>query len=88
MDVTNAIQTALRSRYPDITIVPGMSAGGTDGKHFRIGGVPTYGAGGAFIQLGDKVNAHGLNEKLRVSSFYEGLDHWIILIKTIAGPAE
>lgn len=84
-DVTGAISTALQARFPDIELVPSMSAGGTDGMHFRRADVPTYGAGALFAQLGD-VNAHGLNERVPVESFYGGLDHWIVIIKELAGP--
>ncbi|MBT8471723.1 MAG: M20/M25/M40 family metallo-hydrolase [Marinicaulis sp.] len=84
-DVTAALAKALHSRFPGLEIVPSMSAGGTDGMHFRRAGVPTYGAGGGFAKPGDTF-AHGLNERVQASSFYGGLDHWMILIKEIAGP--
>ncbi len=84
-DVTKALETALRARYPEITVVPSMSAGATDGKHFRAAGVPTYGAGGGFGFAGESENAHGLNERMRAEFFYAGLDHWIALIKDLAG---
>jgi len=84
-DVKAALEKSLRTRFADIEIVPSMSSGGTDGMHFRRGGVPTYGAGAMFATVGD-VNAHGLNERVLVESFYGGLDHWIMLIKDLAGP--
>lgn len=85
-DVTKALEAALRARYPEINVVPAMSSGATDGKHFRAAGVPTYGAGGGFGYVGESENAHGLNERMRTEFFYAGLDHWIILIKELAGP--
>jgi acetylornithine deacetylase/succinyl-diaminopimelate desuccinylase-like protein len=36
-------------------------------------GIPTYGMSGMFSVSGE-TNAHGLNEKLRVKSLYEGRD--------------
>ena len=87
-DVTNALLTALQTRYPDITIIPAMSSGGTDGMHFRRSGVPTYGAGGGFGVAGEPANAHGLNEKVKVDYFFEGLDHWQALIRELAGASE
>lgn len=84
-DVTNALRAALFTRYPDIGIVPSMSSGGSDGMHFRRAGVPTYGAGAAFIVLGESPNAHGLNERIGVDFFYEGLDHWMVIIRELAG---
>lgn len=87
-DVNAALSAAIRVRYSDAEIVPSMSSGGTDGMHFRRAGIPTFGASGRFVPHGYRANAHGLNESLPVSTFYEGLDHWINLIKVLAGPAE
>lgn len=84
-DVTGALLAALRPRYPDIEVVPAMSAGGTDGMHFRRAGVPTYGVGAGFSVAGESSNAHGLNERVRTDFFFAGLDHWIVIIKTLAG---
>ena len=36
-------------------------------------GIPTYGMSGMFSTTGE-TNAHGLNEKIRVKSLYEGRD--------------
>ncbi len=87
-DVTAALRAALEPRYPGITIVPAMSSGGTDGLHFRSAGIPTYGVGAGFGVAGEPANAHGLNERVPVSAFYDGLDHWLLMIKALAGPAE
>lgn len=87
-DVTAALQTALRTRFPKIIIVPEMSSGATDGMHFRRAGVPTYGAGAGFGIVEESANAHGENERMPVDSFFGGLDHWIIMIRELAGPAE
>ncbi|HRK64111.1 MAG TPA: hypothetical protein PLN53_06920, partial [Terricaulis sp.] len=62
-----------------------MSAGATDGLYFRAAGIPTYGVGAIFIRDADGF-AHGLNERVPVGSFYNGLTHWRVLLTTIAGP--
>ncbi|WP_425409214.1 M20/M25/M40 family metallo-hydrolase [Hyphococcus sp.] len=84
-DVVAALSTAIQSRFDDVEIIPSMSSGGTDGMHYRRAGVPTYGVSGRFGKAGDSSNAHGLNERLPVETFYGGLDHWIIMIKELAG---
>jgi acetylornithine deacetylase/succinyl-diaminopimelate desuccinylase-like protein len=61
-----------------------MSAGATDGVFFRAAGIPTYGAGEAFMRDEDEF-AHGLNERNPVASFYAGLTHWRVLIMELAG---
>lgn len=86
-DVNAALMAAIGPRYPGVTIVPAMSSGGTDGMHFRRAGVPTYGVSSRFGKQGETSNAHGLNERLPVETFYVGLDHWIVMIRELAGPA-
>lgn len=85
-DVMAAIAFALEGRYPDITLIPSMSAGGTDGMYFREAGIPTYGLSGMFSVPGE-TNAHGLNEKVRVDSFYYSLSFWERLMKRLSGGA-
>jgi acetylornithine deacetylase/succinyl-diaminopimelate desuccinylase-like protein len=48
-----------------------MTPGATDGRFLMSAGIPTYGMSGMFNVPGEN-NAHGLNEKLRVKSLYEG----------------
>ena len=50
-----------------------MSTGATDGRVPPRGGIPTYGVSGLFLVPGES-NAHGRDEKMRVKSFYEGLE--------------
>lgn len=87
-DVTSALLKALGERHPGIEIVPAMSSGGTDGMHFRRAGIQTYGVSSKFSVIGQSSNAHGLNERLPTSTFYDGLDHWVVIIKELAGPSE
>lgn len=85
-DVMAAIDYALEDRYPNIDLVPSMSAGYTDGMMYRLAGLPTYGLSGIFSVPGE-VYAHGLNEKIRVDSFYYSLSFWERLMKRVGGGA-
>ncbi len=82
--VMDAVKYAVYEHYGDIDIIPNMSTGGTDGKEFRALGIPVYGVSGLFGVSGES-NAHGLNEKIQVQSFYRSLDHWERLIKHASG---
>ena len=42
------------------------------------------GVGGVFIMDSEEF-AHGLNERIRVKEFYNGLIYWDVLIKALAG---
>ena len=79
-----AIGKAVHSVHPGIPIVPEQASYATDGAVFRHAGIPTYGVQGSFYKEGE-FYAHGLNERLPVTSLYEGAAQWYVLIKELAG---
>ena len=65
-------------------VVPTMSTGATDGRYLRNAGIPVYGVSGLFYA---NPNAHGMNEKVEVKEFYEGLEFMYRLVRKVtAGP--
>jgi acetylornithine deacetylase/succinyl-diaminopimelate desuccinylase-like protein len=83
-DIVAAVTRVVHKFYPEATIVPQQASGATDGLVFRSVGIPTYGVDPTFIRDKDAF-AHGLNERLPVKSFYDGLEMWYLLIKDLAG---
>jgi acetylornithine deacetylase/succinyl-diaminopimelate desuccinylase-like protein len=83
-DVLAAATAAVHASYPGVRITPGMAAGATDGVFFRGAGIPTYGVAEYFLKDSDDF-AHGLDERLPVASFYNGLTHWRVMIAELAG---
>jgi len=83
-DVVAAVSEAVHQRYPDVNIVAYMESGGTDGKHFRRAGIPTWAVSGIFMDP-DEMFAHGLNERVPKKAFFDALDHWSIIIYELAG---
>ncbi|MGV8940555.1 MAG: M20/M25/M40 family metallo-hydrolase [Lysobacter sp.] len=81
-----AVRKAVDSNYPDATLTPQMSSGGTDGRYFRIAGIPTYGVGSLVQVHPDDDRAHGIDERVRLDSFARELDFWDALLRDIAGP--
>jgi len=80
-----AVTTELTKKmWGDIPVVPTMSTGATDGHYLRAAGIPTYGVSGLFSLPGES-NAHGRDEKMRVKSFYEGLDFLDQLVRRLGG---
>lgn len=59
--------------WPGVPLVPVMAVGATDARFLNAAGIATYGMSGMFSAPGES-NAHGLDEKLRVRSLYEGRD--------------
>jgi len=70
--------------FPGLPLLPLMSTGATDGIFFEAIGIPVYGAPGIFVDS-DLNGIHGLNERMRVKSLYDGRDYLFDLIKAYAG---
>ena len=68
------------AQWPNVPVAPTMEAGATDGAHTRRAGIPTYGVSG-LTQDPDDVRAHGKDERVSVSGFYDAVDFWYRLIK-------
>jgi acetylornithine deacetylase/succinyl-diaminopimelate desuccinylase-like protein len=70
-EVMGPIEKITGEMWPGVPVVPTMSTGATDGLYLRNAGIPTYGVSGIFGDV-DDARAHGKDERLLVSSFYEG----------------
>lgn len=67
-----------------VPLVPTMSTGATDGRFTNNAGIPTYGLNGMFRDP-DGSGVHGLNERIRVRSLYEGHEYLYRVVKRYAG---
>ncbi|NBW09487.1 MAG: M20/M25/M40 family metallo-hydrolase [Caulobacteraceae bacterium] len=81
--ILDPIKTAAAKLWPGVPVVPTLSTGATDGRFTNAAGIPTYGVTGMFTDP-DGNGVHGLNERLRVRSLYEGRDFLFELIKLYA----
>jgi acetylornithine deacetylase/succinyl-diaminopimelate desuccinylase-like protein len=70
-EVMKPVRAAAAKLWPGVQVAPSMTPGATDGRFLMSAGIPTYGMSGMFGVPGES-NAHGLNEKIRVKSLYEG----------------
>ena len=69
--------------WPGVPIIPVLTAGATDGAFMSPVGIPTYGVTGMFGDP-DGNGVHGLNERIRVSSLYNGRDFLYGIVKLYA----
>lgn len=72
-EIMGPVKAQVAKQWPGTPIAPMMIAGATDGRFLMNAGIPTYGMSGMFGKSGE-FNAHGLNEKIRVQSLYDGRD--------------
>ncbi len=82
-EVLGAIEAVTEELWPGVPVVPTMSTGATDGLYLRNAGIPVYGVSGIFGDV-DDVRAHGQNERIRVNSYFEGLEFLDRLVRRLA----
>lgn len=82
--IMGPIEKEAAKLWPGVPVVPILLTGATDGVHTNAAGIPTYGVSGLFGSS-DGDGIHGLNERMRVKSLYEGRDFLYALIKDYAG---
>ncbi|WP_395646789.1 M20/M25/M40 family metallo-hydrolase [Terricaulis sp.] len=81
--IMGPIERTAARMWPGTPIIPTMTPGATDGRFLNTAGIPTYGVSGMFSTAGE-TNAHGLNEKIRVRSLYEGRDFLEAIVREYA----
>jgi len=81
--IMGPVERTVERMWPGVPIVPVMTPGATDGRYLNNAGIPTYGMSGMFSAPGES-NAHGLNEKIRVRSLYEGRDFLEAIVREYA----
>jgi acetylornithine deacetylase/succinyl-diaminopimelate desuccinylase-like protein len=83
-DVLAAVEQAVRAVHPGVPVVPDQAPYATDGTFFRGAGLPTYGVQSLFMKDSDDFS-HGLDERVPVASFYDGLTYWYVLLRQLTG---
>lgn len=82
-DVLQTTERAVTAIWPGVPVVPVMDTGASDGYRLRAAGIPTYGVSGVFIGM-DDVRAHGRDERILETSFYQGVDFFYRYIKALS----
>ena len=82
-EIMKPIETMAAKLWPGTPIIPVLTAGATDGAFLSPVGIPTYGVSGMFGDP-DGGGVHGLNERIRVASLYNGRDFLYGLVKIYA----
>jgi acetylornithine deacetylase/succinyl-diaminopimelate desuccinylase-like protein len=84
-DVLAAVEQAVTASVGQrVRVIPEQAAYATDGSVFRNHGIPTYGTEAIFTKESEAF-AHGLDERIPVASYYQGLIFWDSMIHTLAG---
>jgi len=84
-DVTAAYTNAVHALHPRMPVFPEMSTGASDGRPFRVSGIPVYGVNGGWTITPIDNRAHGKDERLPVQSLYDNVVHWQLMLRDLAG---
>ena len=82
-ELMSAVEKIVTKMWPGVPVIPDMSQGASDSTYLRLGGMPAYVFSGVFLDS-DDVRAHGRDERIRASSFYEGVEFNYQLIRELA----
>jgi acetylornithine deacetylase/succinyl-diaminopimelate desuccinylase-like protein len=81
--VLEPVERITRSMWPGATVIPSMETGATDGLYLRNAGMPVYGVSGVPLDE-DDIRAHGRDERIRVSAFYQGVEFTERLVRALS----
>jgi acetylornithine deacetylase/succinyl-diaminopimelate desuccinylase-like protein len=84
-DVMKPLERIAQEMWPGAPVVPTMATGASDGVFTNAAGIPTYGVSGIAIEFGD-VRAHGRDERVGVSSYYDAVDFYYRYVKALTSP--
>jgi len=86
-DVLAPLQSLAARFWPGAPVVPDMETGASDSRLTNAAGIPSFGFSALAIDR-DDVRAHGRDERLRISAYYDGVDFYYRYLKALTGAAE
>lgn len=81
--IMSRVEGTVHSMWPGLLVIPALNIGASDSTFTRAAGIPTYGLCSIFYDLDDD-RAHGDDERIRVESFYEGVEFTYRLLKSMS----
>jgi acetylornithine deacetylase/succinyl-diaminopimelate desuccinylase-like protein len=81
-EVMQPLQRVTDAMWPSAPVIPEMETGASDSVYTIAAGIPTYGVSGVALDQ-DDVRAHGKDERVRVGSFYDGVEFYYRYLKAL-----
>ncbi len=81
-EVLRPLEQVAAELWPGVPVIPDMETGASDSIYTMAAGIPSYGINGVGIDQ-DDVRAHGKDERVRVSSYYAGVDFYYRFLKAL-----
>jgi acetylornithine deacetylase/succinyl-diaminopimelate desuccinylase-like protein len=83
-EVMQPLERVTDAMWPSAPVIPEMETGASDSVYTINAGIPSYGISGIALDE-DDVRAHGKDERVRVSSFYDGVEFYYQYLKALTG---
>jgi acetylornithine deacetylase/succinyl-diaminopimelate desuccinylase-like protein len=81
-EVLRPLEQVAAEMWPGAPVIPEMETGASDSIHTMGAGIPSYGINGVGIDQ-DDIRAHGKDERVRVASYFEGLEFYYRFLKAM-----
>jgi acetylornithine deacetylase/succinyl-diaminopimelate desuccinylase-like protein len=81
-DVLRPLEKIAAELWPGAPVIPEMETGASDSIHTMAAGIPSYGINGIGIDQ-DDIRAHGKDERIRITSFYDGMEFYYRFLKAL-----
>jgi len=81
-EILRPLESVTDSLWPGAPVIPIMDTGASDSIYTLAAGIPSYGISGIAIDQ-DDVRMHGRDERVRASSFYDGVEFYYRYLKAL-----
>ena len=81
-EILKPLERVADEMWPGAPVIPDMETGASDSIYTIAAGIPTYGVNGMGIDQSD-IRAHGKDERIRASAFYEGVEFYYRYLKVL-----
>jgi acetylornithine deacetylase/succinyl-diaminopimelate desuccinylase-like protein len=79
-EVLQPLEQIAAQMWPGAPVIPDMETGASDSIYTVAAGIPSYGINGVAVDQ-DDIRAHGKDERVRVSAFFDGVDFYYRFLK-------
>jgi acetylornithine deacetylase/succinyl-diaminopimelate desuccinylase-like protein len=79
-EVLQPLEQIAAQMWPGAPVIPDMETGASDSIYTVAAGIPSYGISGIAVDQ-DDIRAHGKDERVRVSAFFDGVDFYYRFLK-------
>ena len=81
-DVMESLHKVAAKLWPGAPVIPTMETGSSDSIYTMNAGIPSYGINGVAVDR-DDVRMHGKDERLKIDSYYTGVEFYYQFLKAL-----